>query len=304
MAKNDRKFIMNIFDDITLIIVTYNSDNLIKKNLDVLKKFKTIIVDNSNNSKIVSIIEDFKNIKYFKMNSNIGYGKANNFGISKCDTELVLVVNPDIILNIKSILNLFENYMLYLNENIGLVAPSLYDNFQNRRTNGTISFLKKNNKYKLNNSENNLIVGNTCCDFIVGCCFLINRKYFNKIGGFDENFFMYFEDNDLCDKIRNDKKSIIEITSAKFVHLQNSSYQKNFLIDIKLSLLHKISECIYLKKNLSLSNFYKNIFLQSLDYFQRLIFNFITFRFNKSLKNLLRLISILLFVTSLYKMIT
>ena len=39
-------------------------------------------------------------------------------------TELVLVVNPDIILNIKSILNLFENYMLYLNENIGLVAPS------------------------------------------------------------------------------------------------------------------------------------------------------------------------------------
>ena len=47
------------------------------------------------------------------MNSNIGYGKANNFGISKCDTELVLVVNPDIILNIKSILNLFENYMLY-----------------------------------------------------------------------------------------------------------------------------------------------------------------------------------------------
>ena len=84
MAKNDRKFIMNIFDDITLIIVTYNSDNLIKKNLDVLKKFKTIIVDNSNNSKIVSIIKDFKNIKYFKMNSNIGYGKANNFGISKC----------------------------------------------------------------------------------------------------------------------------------------------------------------------------------------------------------------------------
>ena len=105
---------------------------------------------------------------------------------------------------------------------------------------------------------------------------------------------MYFEDNDLCDKIRNDKKSIIEITSAKFVHLQNSSYQKNFLIYIKLSLLHKISECIYLKKNLSLSNFYKNIFLQSLDYFQRLIFNFIIFSFNKSLKNLLRLISILL----------
>tara|TARA_B100000902_G_scaffold359748_1_gene375848 strand:+ start:18403 stop:19290 length:888 start_codon:yes stop_codon:yes gene_type:complete len=294
---------MSIFKEITLIIVTYNSDNLITQNLEILKKFNIIIIDNSSHENIKSIVKYFDNIKYIKPKKNLGYGKANNIGVFNALTKYVLIVNPDIILKLDSIEELYYNYKSYEHDNVGLVAPSLYDITFNRRTNGTISFIKKINKYKINNSDNNLPSGNMCCDFVVGCCFLIQKNYFLKLGGFNENFFMYFEDNDLCDKIIKNGKSIIEIPSSKFIHLQNSSSNKNFFTQQKLSIVHKISEFIYLKKNLPLIFFYKNILFQFFDYFQRFFSNIVRFRFNNCYKNLLRLISIILFVTSLYKII-
>ena len=43
--------------------------------------------------------------------------------------------------------------------------------------------------------------GNICCDYLVGCCYLMKKDFFTYLGGFDEDFFMYFEDNDLCDRV-------------------------------------------------------------------------------------------------------
>ena len=291
---------MDKYNDLTLIMVTYRSELLVKKNLDILKKFKTIIVDNSNSNHLTEIVKDYKNIKIIISKKNLGYGKAANLAISYAKTSLILTVNPDLILNTDGIQKLINEYHKDEN-NIGILSPSLYNEKMQRRTNGTVTYLNQLKGKRVFNNSNNLPEGNMCCEFLEGCCYLINRNFFNKLGGFDERFFMYFEDTDLCDRSIKKGKYIMEVPSSKFIHIGNSSSDKKKFTNSKLSIIHKISCYIYLQKNI------KNLFLiikilkDTLDYLQRIIFNILKFRFNKSFKNLLRLISIILYVTRLYK---
>ena len=293
---------MNIYNDLTLIIVTYRSETLILKNLSILQKFKVIIVDNSNSEKLQLIINNYNNIHLIKSPKNLGYGKAVNLGISKSNTYFVLTISPDILLNESSIEILFTTFINNI-DNIGLLGPSLYDVNMKRRTNGTISYIKKLKSDKIFNTINNLPEGNMCCEYLVGCCYLIKRDFFNFIGGFDEDFFMYFEDNDLCDRILQNNKLIMEVPSSKFIHLENSSSVKKKFTDIKLSIIHKISSYIYLKKKTNFIFLTLKIFTNFIDYLQRFIINLLFFNFKKSLKNLLRIISIILYLTLSYKFV-
>lgn len=291
---------MDIYNDLTLIMVTYRSENLVKKNLEILKKFKTIIVDNSNSRHLNEIVKDFENIKIIISKKNLGYGKAANLAISYAKTSLILTVNPDLILNIDGIQNLINEYQKDA-ENIGILSPSLYNEKMQRRTNGTVTYLNQLKGKKVFNNTKNLPEGNMCCEFLEGCCYLINRNFFNKLGGFDERFFMYFEDTDLCDRSIKNGKYIMEIPSSKFIHIGNSSSDKKKFTNSKLSIIHKISCYIYLKKKTKTLFLVIKIFKDLFDYLQRAIFNTFKFRFNKSFKNILRLISIILYITKLYK---
>jgi N-acetylglucosaminyl-diphospho-decaprenol L-rhamnosyltransferase len=292
---------MSFYKDITLIIVSYKSEKLIIQNLQIIKKFPTIIINNSTSNEFNTLFNDFKNIELIIPDSNLGYGKANNLGVVKSKTPYVLIVNPDILLNEEFINILYSTYLNY-NDNIGVLGPSLYDANMKRRTNGSISHIKKMRGSKLNNFVNNIPEGNMCCDFLVGCCLFMKRDFFIELGGFDKDFFMYFEDNDLCDRIIKKGKTIIEVPSAKVIHLENSSSKKNSFQNSKLAIIHKISEYIYLKKKISLINLIIIIAKHVVDYLQRFVFNLLIFRFNKSFKNFLRLVSIFLYITMLHKL--
>ena len=141
-----------------------------------------------------------------------------------------------------------------------------------------------------------------CCDFLVGCCLFMKRDFFIELGGFDKDFFMYFEDNDLCDRIIKNGKTVVEVPSAKVIHLENSSSKKDSLQNYKLAIIHKISEYIYLKKKISLIDLIIIITKHAFDYSQRFIFNLLFFKFKKSIKNFLRLVSIFLYITMLHKL--
>ena len=293
---------MDIYKDITLILVTYRSERLILRNLDVLKQFPVIIVDNSNSDELDLIVHKYNNIKLIKSSKNLGYGKANNLAIKSAITSFILIVNPDIILNVNSINNLFKSF-LKDPDNIGILGPSLYDKDMNRRTNGSKSYINQLKGHKVSNIPNNIPLDETCCEFLMGCCYLMKRDFFNILGGFDTNFFMYYEDCDICDRSIQKDKYIMEVPAAKLIHLENASSKKNFFTDIKLSLIHKISSYIYLKKNTSFGYLTLHIIKNFIDYFQRFLVNLLIFRFKKSFKNLLRFISLLLYVTSLYKIL-
>ena len=293
---------INIYKDITLILVTYRSEKLIIKNLEVLKKFPVIIIDNSNSDELEKIIFDYGNIDFIKSSKNLGYGAANNLGISKASTPFILIINPDILINEDAISDLFKNF-LNDPDNIGILGPSLYDQKMYRRTNGTISYLDQLNGVNVSNLSNNIPSYNTCCKFLMGCCYLMRRDFFNSLGGFDKNFFMYFEDNDLCDRTLKKGKYIMEVPSSKFIHLENASSKKKFLTDAKLSIIHKISSYIYFKKNNKVKFLIIHIIKNFIDYFQRFIVNLIIFKPKKSFKNFLRLVSIILYITLLYKIV-
>jgi len=289
---------MNIYNEITLIIVCFNSYKLIQKNLSEISKFKTIIIDNSKSDEIRLLVEGIKNIKYIKTKKNLGYGKGNNLGVSESKTPFILILNPDILVQSESIEILYKTYFNY--ENIGILAPALYDNSNNRRSNGSFSYINKEKISKKNILNNQKAEGNTCYQYAVGCAFLIKKDFFDEIGGFDKDLFMYFEDNDLCDKTIEKKRSIIEIPDSKMIHLQGLSTDSSFLQNCKLSIIHKISEYIYYKKKTNFFNLYKKILFNFFDYLQRFFINIIKLKFNKSFKNLLRILSIILYVSKLY----
>jgi GT2 family glycosyltransferase len=131
----------------------------------------------------------------------------------------------------------------------------------------------------------------------------MNKDFFLSLGGFDKDFFMYFEDNDLCDRVINKGKYIMEVPLSKFIHLENSSTKKKFFTETKLSIIHKISSYIYLKKNTNFNFLIIHICKNFFDYLQRFFVNLLFFRFKKSYKNFLRLISIVLFISFSYKLL-
>ena len=292
---------MNFYKDITIIIVSYKSEKMIIRNLEIIKKFPTIIINNSRSDKFNTLIDDFKNIKLITPDLNLGYGRANNLGVNQSKTPYFLIVNPDILLNEKLINTLYSTFLNY-KDDIGVVGPALFDSNMKRRTNGSISHVKKIRGSKLSSSINNIPEDNMCCDFLVGCCLFMKRDFFMELGGFDKDFFMYFEDNDLCDRIIKNGKTVVEVPSAKVIHLENSSSKKNSFQNYKLAIIHKISEYIYLKKKISLIDLIIIITKHAVDYLQRFIFNLLFFKFKKSIKNFLRLVSIFLYITMLHKL--
>ena len=298
---------MNIFNDVTLIFVSYKSDSHFKKNIDIIKLFNTIIVDNYGGTDLSNYLENYPKIKYLKCLSNLGFGAAANLGVKNAGTSYVILLNPDIIFDVQSIKNLCEGFLLY--DNTGVAGPSLYTNKGAKRSNSSLSYVKKKiirNKFErliYKKLANNLSEGNISCDYIIGCAMLFNKNFFLKIGGFDTNFFMYFEDNDICDRINSYNKMVLEIPTSRMIHLQGKSTISNVKIDTLLSITHKISEYKYLNKNISKVKLFFIILLNTLDFSQRILMNLFFLKFKLSYKNLLRLISIFLYVTSFYKFI-
>ncbi|MFH1427092.1 MAG: glycosyltransferase family 2 protein, partial [Patescibacteria group bacterium] len=189
-----------------------------------------IVVDNNSRDDIKIILANtFPKVKIISSEKNLGMGAGNNLGIREARGEVLLILNPDTIIKNNSIKILF-NY-LKNNQTVGIVAPKLIypDNklqiscFREwkfftpilRRT-----FLGKLTKKHLNNFLMNDFDHNTIkeVDWIMGSCFLIKKEVFNIVGNFDERFFMYFEDSDLCRRVRNAKYQVIYNPEAIVIH--------------------------------------------------------------------------------------
>ena len=297
---------MNIFKDITLIYVAHKSDSIIKKNIDIIKLFNVIIVDNSNSSDLKNYLSEFHNITFIN-SPNLGFGHANNLAVNNAKTPYIFIVSPDIFFTISSLEILYNEFLSY--KNAGVAGPSLFDVSNIRRSNSSLSFLKKKiyrNSFQrkiYKNIDQTLADGNISCDYIIGCSMLFKKSFFLDIGGFDEHFFIYYEDNDICDRIRSRNKMVLEIPSSKMIHLQGKSTKADFKINALLSITHKISEYKYLRKNITLIKLFIIIFINALDFTQRIVVNLLLFRFKMSYKNVLRLISIFLYITRTYKLI-
>ena len=213
---------MNKLNNLTIIIVTFLTSKKILLNClnSIDKRINVVIVENSNNFKNRSFfLKKFSNVKIFCTGINLGYGKGNNFGLEKIKTDYALILNPDTILdksfykNLKKIL-IKKNFSIigcqYSNDKI-FIPAGYFDSSKDQ-------LFKK--KYFRERFKSLIKV-----EWVVGCAMLLNLKKFKKKRVFDDNFFLYFEEFDLCKSLIKDKKNIFLSKDLKVHHLGFKSSQ-------------------------------------------------------------------------------
>jgi len=222
---------MKNLKDLTVLIVTYKTDKRVLLNCinSIDKNVKILIVENSKNFKHLEVTKRFKNVKFVCSGENLGYANGNNFGLNKIKTKYALILNPDVLCdkslfrNISSLLNRKLNFHIigcqYLKDKIFMPAG-----FFNR---------SRNKKFK-NDFKNNNLGNLTRVEWVTGCSMLLNLTKFNNKNIFDNNYFLYFEEFDLCKKIIKNRGNIFTSSNLKIHHLgfksslgNNSKDKKN-----------------------------------------------------------------------------
>ena len=276
---------MKVHKNITIQIVLYEEDqDTVFKCLNNLKNFKVIILDNSNNSELKKkVLEKFKIYKYFLENKNLGYSKGHNKIAEFTDSEFLLILNADCLIDEENIVNLYNSFNNHIN--CGIVAPTTFDNNNKRTLNG--SYLPENgDRDRIVNIE-----GDVCFQAVLGSAIFIKRSEFINVGKFDEQLFLFFSDYDLCRKIKKLKKSVIQTYFSKAIHSHGTSKVKNFFKRIYLReffitydelIYYYISNNYQLKYNIlrkKINNYYYKLFISII------ILNFknIVFYFSKIL---------------------
>jgi GT2 family glycosyltransferase len=206
---------MNVLDHVTLGIVTYNSAEIIKKTFIPIAGIKQkIIVDNNSSDDTINVLRQFSPDTFLIANKeNRGFATGCNQIINLAKTKYILLLNPDLYIGIAAISLLLTEAEKY--PQAAIIAPVL------RYQDGRIqrSFLPFNELVADSQSMLEVFM----VEHVIGAAMLINTEMVKRIGCFDEDFFLYGEDEDLCLRVRNAGYRIIIITKAEAVHLYGKS---------------------------------------------------------------------------------
>ena len=203
--------------DLTVVITTYKSEKTVEDCLNSIdREIRVILIENSNNVEFKTYIENkFRNVECFLTSENLGYGKANNIGLTKVISKYALILNPDTVLKKKTI----DNFFLFLKENIdfAILGPSQEENpLENDNLDYRVSYLHEAKKIK-------------------GFAMFLNMSKFSNIGFFDENFFLYLEEIDLCRRIKKINEKIYIDENIKIFHHGGKSVDQIFSHEIELT---------------------------------------------------------------------
>ena len=209
-------------NNLTFVIVTFNSRKVIYNCLNSLPKdFHKLIIENSSDKELKKELEQNYDKTEVILSTNIGMGAANNIGILKSSTQYVYVLNPDVVLKNNTILNI--NNSISKLENFAILSP-LSDNplYPNYRTNS--DEIKKDNSKSISNVEE-----------IDGYSMIINKDFFKDNIFFDEKFFMYLENVDLCLRVKKNAGKLYIVTNSKVHHLGAKAVDDRYSEEIELS---------------------------------------------------------------------
>lgn len=206
----------------TIIMVSYKSEFLIKKNINRLSKnHKIIIIDNSQNINLKKNIESkFKNVQVF-LNKNNGFGDSANYGVKKTKTKYILFCSPDNFIEKNAVIKL-EKFSRKKKDDFGLLILSE----------------KKESKNKVNKIKKPVGIST----------FFTLKKNFLKVGGFDKKIFLYFEDTDLVKRMILKKFKIykVPVVFNSFMGSHNPKY--DYPIQLNRNWHFMWSKFYYLKK--------------------------------------------------------
>jgi GT2 family glycosyltransferase len=250
---------------LSIIIITWNSEEFIEKCLKSVFDTKgsidleVIVVDNASQDTTTKIIERFKpEVRLIVNQHNSGYSKGNNQGIEVSKGDYVLLLNPDVELKencLKLMLDFLENHKdidgsapQLLNPD-GSIQPSCreFPDFSILLWEFSgLSFLFPKNRifgrWRMRYFD---FQSSREVDQLMGSCLLLRRKTIQKIGTFDEEFPIFFNDVDLCYRIKNNRGKLFFLPEAKAFHFKGASTRQakpNMILSAHLSFIRFLSK--------------------------------------------------------------
>ncbi len=266
--------------DLSIIIVNYNVkeflQNLIhsieKATLNITKEI--IVVDNASDDGSNEFIKNnFPQIKLIANNKNLGFGKANNLGLKETLGKFILLINPDTIVAEDTLEKMIEFFRK--NPEAGLAGCKILNpdgtlqlacrrSFPGPWTSLTkvtglsslfpqskifarynLTYLDENQSYEV--------------DAISGSFMMMRREVYEKVGGFDEQFFMYGEDLDICYRIQKAGFKVFYVHTTQIIHYKGESTKRSSLDETKV-FYHAMH--LFVKKHFS-SSFLVELILRS-----------------------------------------
>ena len=251
--------------NLTIVIVTLKSENIIDQCIEsVDKNIPIIVVENSNNQEFKNKLESrYKNLKCILSKSNLGMGAGNNIGIKEAKTDFILILNPDVLLEKNTLSEIFSASNKL--SDFSIIAPleKSYINYG--------AAINKNKEFPFQ------------VQWIDGFAMLLNKNKLKEEIYFDEKFFMYLENNDLCKRVKNNGGSIFIVPKAKVNHLAAKTVDAKFSDEVEFSRnWHWIwSKFYYNKKHFG---FLKALILCLPNYFSAIIKFVFYFLINNKIK--------------------
>jgi GT2 family glycosyltransferase len=261
---------------ISVIIVNYNDKDNLETSVEALKEdpkfdsFETIVIDNgSSDGSQVMLKEKFPDVQSIENDKNVGFSAACNQGFKKSKGSFILFINPDTRLEPETMGKLLDD--MEDNPSTGASGPVLLrdQNAYQVSFGGKRTFLTEilpkflfNPYHKatlryLNRRKN--------VTWLSGACLFLRREVFEETEGFDENFFLYFEDIDLCYRIRQKGWDLVLLPEAKAFHKGGTATQKDRLFSQYHYRRSQVQ--FYSKHNTWLSNFSLRVYLRILFFF-------------------------------------
>ena len=209
-------------NNLTFVIVTFNSRKVIFDCLNSLpKEFHKLIIDNSSDKELKKELEqNYDKIKVI-LSENKGMGAGNNLGILRSNTQYVYVLNPDVVLKKDTLSNI--NTSISGLQNFAILSPISdnldYPNFKIGK--------------KIGETIHKDIIANV--EEIDGYSMIINKSFFSNNIFFDEKFFMYLENVDLCLRAKKNNGKLIIVKNSKIHHLGAKAVDDRYSKEVELS---------------------------------------------------------------------
>ncbi|MCS7253506.1 MAG: glycosyltransferase family 2 protein [Armatimonadota bacterium] len=248
---------------ISVIVVTYASEDTVRACLESIlnsakhsgAKVEVIVVDNASpDGTVATVREHFPMVRLIAYHENLGYAKAINVGLKESRGDYVLILNPDCILSSDAIHQLVS--FAESNNRIGIIGPMLLNRDgtlqpSGRRAQKLIHIVLS--LIGLHSAVEAFLLGKgrdykaaSDVEEVSGAAMFCRRKALAEAGGMDERFFLYFEDVDLCARVRRLGWRISYCPYAKVMHLHRSSTSK---VGELARRSFYASACIYLRKH-------------------------------------------------------
>lgn len=224
---------------VSVIIVNYNGLDVIVNCLASIfdgepnAALEVIVVDNASTDGSPEIIrQKFPQVRLFQQSQNLGFGAANNIGVKQAQGQYLFLLNSDTLLTE----NIFPTLIAKLEHfpELGIVGPRLRNpdgSFQLSTAYeiglwGEFRTLSEVRKYRQPQNRPALAKQygtDQWVDIVVGAAMFMERSLYEKVGGFDETFFMYFEESDLCQRVRNLGYKILYTPEVSVIHIGGHS---------------------------------------------------------------------------------